>query len=66
VARAAEAALLGSYTPTFLHAQAVSTWQAMLEVERPCCLLVLDGTLDDALDPLVAFFATVEALLRTD
>jgi hypothetical protein len=60
VARNSEASLLGSYTNTFLHAQAVSTWQAMMEAGRPCFLLVIDGSLDDATEPLATFFAHVE------
>src|SRR5256714_6164885 len=60
VARDSEASLLGSYTNTFLHAQAVSTWQAMMETGRPCFLLVIDGSLDDALEPLATFFSQVE------
>src|SRR5256714_9590777 len=60
VARDSEASLLGSYTNTFLHAQAVSTWQAMMETGRPCFLLVIDGSLDDALEPLATFFSHVE------
>jgi hypothetical protein len=64
VARNTEASLLGSYTPTFLHAQAVSTWQAMMEVGRPCFLLVIDGSLGDALEPLATFFAHVEEYLH--
>jgi hypothetical protein len=63
VARNSEASLLGSYTTTFLHAQAVSTWQAMMESGRPCFLLVIDGSLGDALEPLAAFFAQVEEYL---
>ena len=61
VARNAEASLLGSYTNTFLHAQAVSTWQAMMEVGRPCFLLVIDGALDNAMESLATFFSDVEA-----
>lgn len=60
VARNSEECLLGRYSPTFLHAQAMSTWQAMLEVNRPCFLLVVDGSLDDAAEPLSAFFSQVE------
>ena len=60
VARDSEPCLLGSYTTTFLHAQAVSTWQAMLEQGRLCFLLVIDGTLGDAAEPLATFFAQVE------
>jgi glucose-6-phosphate isomerase len=60
VARDSEACLVGSYTNRFLHAQAVSTWQALLEAGRLCCLLVIDGALTDVLEPLAEFFATVE------
>jgi hypothetical protein len=53
VARKSEASLLGSYTNTFLHAQAVSTWQAMMESGRLCFLLVIEGAFDDAMEPLL-------------
>ncbi len=65
VARTSASSLVGSYTDAFLHAQAVSTWQAMLEVQRPCFLLVIDGSLDDGLEPLASFFSQVEAYLRS-
>ncbi len=64
VARNSEASLLGNYTNTFLHAQAVSTWQAMLEQNRPCFLLIIDGLLEDAIEPLSTFFSQVEDHLR--
>jgi glucose-6-phosphate isomerase len=64
VARESEACLLGSYTNAFLHAQAVSTWQAMMEAGRPCFLLVIDGSFADAREPLAAFWSQVEAHLR--
>ena len=64
VARNTEPGLLGSYTSTFLHAQAVSTWQAMLESGRLCFLLAIDGTLDDAYQPLLTFFSQVEQYLH--
>ena len=64
VSRDSEPCLIGSYSPTFLHAQAVSTWQAMLEVSRPCFLLVIEGSLDDATEPLSAFFTQVEQELN--
>ena len=64
VARNTEACLLGSYTNIFLHAQAVSTWQAMMESGRPCYLLVIDGSLDDAIQPLSTFFSQVEQHLH--
>ncbi|HEU4782055.1 MAG TPA: hypothetical protein VFS83_01815 [Ktedonobacterales bacterium] len=64
VARETETCLLGSYTNAFLHAQAVSTWQAMMEAGRPCFLLIIDGSFADAHEPLAAFWAHVEAHLR--
>ncbi len=64
VARNSEECLLGYYTPTFLHAQAISTWQAMLEVSRPCFLLVIEGSLDDATELLSTFFSQVEQELN--
>ena len=63
VARDTESCLLGTYTPAFLHAQAVSTWQAMIEASRSCFLLVTDGSLADAAAPLADFFAGVERAL---
>jgi hypothetical protein len=63
VARDSEASLLGSYTTTFLHAQAVSTWQAMMEAGHPCFLLIIDVSLDDAIEPLSTFFSHVEEYL---
>jgi hypothetical protein len=63
VARESESCLLGSYTTAFLHAQAVSTWQAMLEQGRICLLLIIDGSLNDAVEPLAAFLAEVKEQL---
>jgi hypothetical protein len=63
VARDGEPCLLGSYTTAFLHAQAVSTWQAMLEQGRICLLLIIDGSLHDAAQPLATFFAEVKESL---
>jgi hypothetical protein len=64
VARNTESSLLGTYTNTFLHAQAVSTWQAMLESDRPCFLLAINDSLDNALQPLSTFFSQVEQNLH--
>jgi glucose-6-phosphate isomerase len=64
VARESEPCLLGSYTTAFLHAQAVSTWQAMLEQGRTCLLLIIDGSLNDAAEPLATFFAEVKERLK--
>jgi len=65
VARESEVCILGNYTNAFLHAQAVSTWQAMIEAGRPCFLLVLDGSFEDVREQLVAFWSQVEAHLRS-
>jgi glucose-6-phosphate isomerase len=59
-----EASIPGSYTDTFLCAQAVSTWQAMMEQGRPCFLLIIDGSIDDAIEPFHRFFSEVAAHLR--
>jgi hypothetical protein len=64
VAHNTGASLLGVYTNTFLHAQAVSTWQAMMETGHPCFLLVIDGSLEDAMEPLSTFFSHVEENLQ--
>jgi hypothetical protein len=61
LARDHEKSILGTYTDTFLCAQAVSTWQAMLEQGRPCFLLIMDGSLDDADQSLHRFFSDVTA-----
>lgn len=66
VARHSEQCLMGAYTNTFLHAQAVSTWQAMMEAQRPCYLLVVEDALADASEPLAAFFAQIERALLPD
>jgi hypothetical protein len=64
VARNTEAIVFGSYTNIFLHAQAVSTWQAMMETGHRCFLLVPGGSLDDAIEPLSTFFSQVEEYLQ--
>jgi hypothetical protein len=53
VSRETESARLGDYTPQFLHAQAVATWQAMTARGRNCTLVVLDR-LEDVADVLAA------------
>lgn len=45
LAREHEAVILGDYDATFLVAQAVGTWQAMVEAGRTCYLVMVDGTL---------------------
>lgn len=57
-------AQLGMYDDTFLLAQAISTWQAMLEQGRPCALLALDGTADEAQPVLLSFLTEVVERLR--
>jgi len=64
LARDHEESILGIYTDTFLCAQAVSTWQAMIEQGRPCFLLIIDSSIDDAVEPLHRFFSDVAAHLR--
>lgn len=44
LAREHEPIAFGAYDSSFLMAQAVGTWQAMVEAGRTCFLLVLDGT----------------------
>ncbi len=39
-----EKSLVGTYNDIFLRAQAVSTWQAMIEQGRICFLLLIDGS----------------------
>jgi len=59
-----EKCILGTYTETFLSAQAVSTWQAMLEQGRSCFLLIIDGSQHETPDPLKTFFEDVERYLN--
>ncbi len=67
LARRHERSILGSYNDTFLCAQAVSTWQAMIEQGRNCFLLVFDGAFDEpALPALEKFFVEVEQALREE
>ncbi len=56
--------ILGTYTDTFLIAQAVSTWQAMIEQGRTCFLLIIDESAQEAVRPMNHFFQNVEAALR--
>ena len=59
-----EESILGTYTDTFLIAQAVSTWQAMIEQGRTCFLLIIDESAQEAVRPMNHFFQNVEASLR--
>jgi hypothetical protein len=62
VARATRSDECGAYTPHFLHAQAVATWQAMTARGRDCTLAVLDR-LDDVVDLLEALEGALRAQL---
>jgi hypothetical protein len=37
-------AAVGEYDTTFLHAQAVGTWRAMIDIGRKCALILADGS----------------------
>ena len=58
-----EPILFGTYTDTFLRAQAISTWQAMVEKGRVCFLLILNGSIDEATPELEHFVHEVQAHL---
>ena len=60
-----EATIIGTYTDTFLRAQAVSTWQAMIENGRTCLLMILEGGVDSINEALEGFFREVEGYLDT-
>jgi hypothetical protein len=61
-----ETSILGTYNDTFLRAQAVSTWQAMIEQGRNCFLLVLRGSAGEAVNSLRDFFHAVAAYLHKE
>ena len=65
LARQHERSMVGPYDDTFLRAQAVSTWQAMLEQGRSCFLLVVDGLLEDATEAVARFFESVIDILES-
>jgi glucose-6-phosphate isomerase len=54
-----EKSLLGTYSDTFLRAQAVSTWQAMIGQGRTCFLLLIDGTPEQGANNLERFLDEV-------
>ncbi|HEU5343266.1 MAG TPA: hypothetical protein VFU60_02885, partial [Ktedonobacterales bacterium] len=56
-------ALLGAYSPRFLQAQAVATWQAMLGVHRRCLLLTYDGDTTEMTNALADLLDEVAANL---
>ncbi len=39
-------------------------WQMMLEQGHSCFLLIIDGSIDDAVEPFHRFFSDVAAHLR--
>lgn len=57
--------LFGTYNDTFLRAQAVGTWQAMIEQGRACSLLLISGTPAHAEQALEVFFTDVAHYLTT-
>ncbi|HLX59011.1 MAG TPA: hypothetical protein VKR83_18470, partial [Ktedonobacteraceae bacterium] len=63
LARQHEVCMIGVYNDMFLRAQAVSTWQAMLEQGRSCFLLVIDGYFEDAMKSVAQFFESVASQL---
>ena len=65
LARRHERCMIGHYDDTFLCAQAVSTWQAMLEQGRSCFLLVVDGTYGDAIESLPQLFERIISVLQS-
>ncbi|GCE12916.1 hypothetical protein [Tengunoibacter tsumagoiensis] len=61
-----EPLLLGSYSDAFLNAQAISTWQAMIEQGRACFLLLADGTVEQIKLALQQFTQEVIEALQRD
>ena len=61
-----QASILGTYSDTFLRAQAVSTWQAMLETGRTCFLMLISGPVDQVYESLENFFLEVERHLNNE
>lgn len=61
-----EPCLLGDYNDAFLLAQAVSTWQAMIEQGRACFLLIVDGNTQEAIHHLHRFLETVTTILQKE
>ncbi|GAC1628747.1 MAG: hypothetical protein NVS4B11_26950 [Ktedonobacteraceae bacterium] len=62
--RTHETSILGTYPDTFLCAQAISTWQAMIEQGRRCYLLLIDDDTDNVVSLLTSFFEDVEQQIR--
>lgn len=55
---------IGHYSDAFLHAQALATWQAMLERGRTCFLVILEGTPEHTIAPLMRFLTAIEQELH--
>ena len=64
LARKQEGAVLGQYESTFLVAQAVGTWQAMIDAGRVCYLLLVGSTLADGAPHVQRMISDVAALLQ--
>lgn len=58
--RTHQQSLLGTYSDTFLRAQAISTWQAMIEQGRRCYLLLVDGEDEEVVGSITRFFEEIE------
>jgi hypothetical protein len=65
ITRRHEAPLLGRYDDRFLQAQAVATWQAMVEQGRVCFLLVADGSAEDSRDSVLELLEETARLILT-
>jgi hypothetical protein len=63
LAREHETVILGTYDATFLAAQAVGTWQAMVEAGRACYLVIFDGTLAAAASAMADLLSQISTLL---
>jgi len=63
LAREHVAVLLGAYDATFLAAQAVGSWQAMVEAGRACFLVILDGPLEAGAPPVATLLSQIAMLL---
>ncbi len=59
-----EECIIGTYTDAFLRAQAISTWQAMIEQGHLCFLLIIDGQQEQAVESLQHFFEAVECYMN--
>ncbi len=58
-----EKSLVGAYSDTFLRAQAVSTWQAMIGQGRTCFLLLIDGMPEQGAERLEHFLQEISDII---